>query len=386
MAVCASSGGQTSPSIHSRSLLMASARIAPQVVLRLRSRPGERLDAVLRRAGLAEAPVIRAVEAIAEAVDVANGGAFDVIVRLEGMGSERRLLSLRLTGGAAPVSLIRSGDGFAVRVDQTEPTPAPRARSTPAPVRPSVVEGPMEAVLYAENAGLSRPMADQAMRLFARDLDFARDVHLGDPVRLIVRDATLLYAELSGRDADIRFYRYQPANGAPLYLNAEGRSAESILLRTPVADARVTSGFGPRRHPILGYTRLHQGVDFAAPSGAPVVAAAGGRVLEVGWRGGYGRLVRLDHGHGVETLYGHLSRWPAGLGVGDLVRQGAVVGYVGASGLATGPHLHYEVTRAGQRVDPRSATGPAPPGLTGPALLAFEAHRREIDALLVVAL
>src|SRR5690606_13914592 len=137
------------------------------------------------------------------------------------------------------------------------------------------------------------------------------------------------------------------------YFDRDGRSIENALLKTPVDGARVASVFGMRHHPILGYSRMHRGIDFAAPRGTPVFAAGDGVVARLGTNGGYGRYVRIDHGGGEATAYAHLGAYADGLAVGERVRQGQVVGYVGASGLATGPHLHYEVLIDDAQVDPR---------------------------------
>jgi len=154
------------------------------------------------------------------------------------------------------------------------------------------------------------------------------------------------------------------------YFDTEGRPLKKNFIRNPIQFARLSSRFGMRRHPVLGTMRVHKGVDYAAPTGTPIMAAGDARVVSVGWQRGYGNTVVLDHGRGYTTLYGHMSR-TAKLRRGQQVRQGEVIGYVGATGLATGPHLHYEFRVNGVHRDPLKHTLPPPEPLGGDSLLAF---------------
>jgi murein DD-endopeptidase MepM/ murein hydrolase activator NlpD len=187
----------------------------------------------------------------------------------------------------------------------------------------------------------------------------------------------LLYAGLDriGR-ADVELLKWTDGKQA-IWVNADGVGGEADgAMRLPVA-GRVTSGFGERFHPILGYTRMHEGVDLGASAGTPIVAAADGRVLAAGWHGGYGRQVAIAHASGIETTYGHMSRIAAF--PGEMVRRGQVIGYVGSSGLATGPHLHFEVMKNGRPVNPMTAglaAGPAQ--LRGEKLHAFQGELRQL--------
>ena len=244
-------------------------------------------------------------------------------------------------------------------------------------------------------AGAPAAMAAELVRLLAHRLDLARDIKDGDSFRVVydrqVTDAgrvletgRLLYAEIGGHGRFQRFYRYQP-DGAdrPDFFDADGRSIHGFLLRTPLDGARMTSGFGLRLHPLLGYTRMHEGVDFGAAPGSKVLAAGDGVVEEARWDGGYGRWLKIRHDADWETGYAHLSGWA--VKVGDHVRQGQVVGFVGASGLATGPHLHFEVMKDGEKVNPNGAKAPQGIELFGRDLAAFTAERGHIDDLLADA-
>jgi murein DD-endopeptidase MepM/ murein hydrolase activator NlpD len=163
--------------------------------------------------------------------------------------------------------------------------------------------------------------------------------------------------------------------GKPEYFTADGRSLKRTFIRMPIPYARLTSTFGNRFHPVLGRMRMHKGVDYGAGTGTPILAAGDARVSFVGWKGGYGRVVELDHGRGYSTLYGHMSAFGKER-VGQRIAQGTVIGYVGASGLATGPHLHYEFKVNGAQRNPLSVTMPPPEPLGGATFVAFRAQTR----------
>ena len=156
-------------------------------------------------------------------------------------------------------------------------------------------------------------------------------------------------------------------------------------MKTPVDGARISSGFGPRFHPILGYTRMHKGVDFAVPTGTPVMAAGGGTVKFMGWANGYGKFVLINHGNGYATAYGHLSRFAPGMRVGARVRQGEVFAYSGMTGMATGPHLHYEIRIDGNQVNPLTVKMAQGRLLIGRLLRQFEEKRLEVDNMVANA-
>jgi murein DD-endopeptidase MepM/ murein hydrolase activator NlpD len=235
-------------------------------------------------------------------------------------------------------------------------------------------------------AGVPERQGREYIALLARAIDLAGGLTVDDRFDLVIERtpdgklARLLYAGLDriGR-ADVELLKWTDGKQV-IWVNADGVGGESRQgMRLPVS-GRVTSGFGTRFHPILGYQRFHAGLDLAATLGSPIKAAADGRVVSAGWHGGYGRLVAVMHGGGIETLYGHMSQIAAR--PGETVRQGQVIGYVGSSGLSTGPHLHYEVLKNGRPVNPLSvklAGGPAQ--LEGEKLHAFHDALR---ALLVL--
>ena len=290
---------------------------------------------------------------------------------------------------------------FAV-ADHTPPAPLfdPVAATRPEKIPVEVQRGRFETVvangviagsLYesAERLGATPAITTGVVRLFAHKLDFQRDLNTGDAFKLVFdREVTeggrttatgdLEYAELQG----VKFYRFERTNGGAEYFDEFGKNIRGFLLRTPIDGARVTSLFGMRRHPVLGFTRAHQGIDFGAGTGTPIVAAGDGVVLEAGRWGGYGNWLRIGHTGGWDTGYGHISRYAAGIAPGMRVHQGQVVAYVGSTGLATGPHLHYEVWKDGQRMNPIGARIPQGAVLAGAELDRFEAQKTHIDRLL----
>lgn len=207
--------------------------------------------------------------------------------------------------------------------------------------------------LDAQRAGLSDPLIMQLVELYGWDIDFALDIRAGDRFYVIyeekfkdgvkVQDGPILAAQFVNQDKPFRAVRYIHADGHTDYYNEHGFSMRKAFLRTPVNFSRISSKFSlGRKHPILNKIRAHRGVDYAAPTGTPVKATGDSIVTLAGNKGGYGRTVILRHGEKYSTLYGHLSRYARGIRNGTRVKQGQIIGYVGSSGLATGPHLHYE--------------------------------------------
>ncbi len=229
------------------------------------------------------------------------------------------------------------------------------------------------------------------IRLFSFDVDFQRDVKEGDRFDIlydryvdhdgsVVHSGDILYAELEIGKRRIKLYRHEYASGQIKYFNEEGRGNRKALLKTPIDGARMSSGFGRRRHPILGYTKMHKGVDFAAPSGTPIKAAGDGVIVKAGWNGGYGRYIRIRHGNTYDTAYAHLRKIGGGIRPGKRVEQGQIIGYVGSSGRSTGPHLHYEILKNGGHVNPRQVRFQSAEALSGNELKQFRRFRDQVDA------
>lgn len=229
----------------------------------------------------------------------------------------------------------------------------------------------------------------QLINLYSFDVDFQRDIQPGDSFKMmyrdyrdqngqVVRQGELIYAELTLRGTTLKIYRYTPSNGRTDYFNERGESNRKALMRTPIDGARLTSRFGRRRHPVLGYTRVHQGVDFGAPRGTPVYAAGDGTVVIAKWNGGYGRYVKIRHNANYQTAYAHLKRFANGIKNGVRVKQGQTIAYVGTTGRSTGPHLHYEVHVNRRAINPLALKLPSGQKLKGKELNAFVAARTAI--------
>jgi murein DD-endopeptidase MepM/ murein hydrolase activator NlpD len=240
---------------------------------------------------------------------------------------------------------------------------------------------------------IPRPIITDLVRIFANDIDFQRPVTGGDSFEAFYQDADandgsdeLLFATVTTRNETFKYFRYAtPDDGLSAYYDENGRSNRKFLVRQPVASARMTSPFGVREHPILGYTRMHTGVDWAAPIGTPIFAAGNGTVIKAGKDSGYGNRVEIQHANGYITTYSHLQGFARGITEGVSVHQGQVVAYLGMTGLATGPHLHYEVIVNGHFVDPLRVKLARTRELNGPALDDFKRERDRILGLLAKA-
>jgi murein DD-endopeptidase MepM/ murein hydrolase activator NlpD len=202
--------------------------------------------------------------------------------------------------------------------------------------------------------------------------------NLTDEGGAIVSGGDIVVATMTLSGVTTTLYRFKTQSGYTDYFGEEGQSAQKSLLRTPTDAARISSGFGRRRHPVLGYTRMHRGVDFAAPPGTPVYAAGDGVIEKAGWNGAYGRYIRIRHGGSYKTAYAHLRRFASGITAGARVKQRQVIGYIGATGRTTGPHLHYEVLKNGKQMNPRKIRLAAGYRLKGDELKAFKQNLAEI--------
>ena len=237
---------------------------------------------------------------------------------------------------------------------------------------------------------IPRSIIDDLVRIFANDVDFNRGVAAGDSFTAFYDNGDdteggneLLYAAITTRGETYRYYRFQtPDDGAVDYYDQNGRSTRKFLIRIPILNARITSGFGVRFHPVLGYSRPHTGTDFAAPIGTPIFAAGNGTITQAGWSSGYGRRIEIEHANGYVTTYNHMSGFARGAVEGARVKQGQTIGFLGQTGLATGPHLHYEVLVNGHFVDPMRVKLARTREFDGRMLSIFTKERDRIDELL----
>ena len=236
-----------------------------------------------------------------------------------------------------------------------------------------------------------RPVIDDLVRIYSYDVDFQRRAAPGDSFEVLysgeedndARNNDVLFAALTVGGETKKFFRFQsPDDGVVDYYDETGKSAKKFLVRKPVGAGIMRSGFGFRRHPILGYSKMHTGVDWAAPYGTPIFASGNGTVDRVGWDGGYGKYVRVKHNNGYETAYGHMSAFARGIEPGKRIRQGQVIGFVGSTGLSTGAHVHYEIVVNGRFVDPMRIRLPRGRVLEGPMLAGFEKERERIEGIM----
>ncbi len=283
--------------------------------------------------------------------------------------------------GSEPPAL----DAIATAFDD-RPTPVMSGRDLP-----RVYDGIYRASL---SYGMSKEMTGLIIKLLASNVDFQAQLRPTDTLEAFfsvtddsgkaTQESELLFVDAHFGDTDTRFYRFQnPDDMSVDYYNEDGKSIRQFLLRNPVPNGIFKSGFGMRRHPILGYSRMHTGTDWAAPRGTPIIAAGNGVVEKAGWdSGGYGNQTMIRHANGYVSSYNHQSAIAKGVRPGAKVTQGQVIGWVGTTGLSTGPHLHYELLVNGTKVDPLRVRLPGGKSLSGEALAKFEVERKRIDALL----
>lgn len=247
--------------------------------------------------------------------------------------------------------------------------------------------------LAAKNAGLSTNLTMELASIFGWDIDFVLDIRTGDQFTVIfeevyregkkIRDGDIIAAEFVNQGKTYRALRYTDADNRTAYYTPEGRSLRSTFLRTPIEFARVSSRFNlKRRHPVLNRIRAHKGVDYAAPTGTPIRATADGKVTFRGTKGGYGKTVVLQHGSKYTTLYAHLSNYKKGVTSGKTVKQGDVIGFVGKTGLATGPHLHYEFRVDGVHRNPLTVKLPSAAPIKKAYLADFQEKTQSLMARL----
>jgi murein DD-endopeptidase MepM/ murein hydrolase activator NlpD len=301
--------------------------------------------------------------------DTAAGGEFLAGVSLP-LDVEREIAALRAPDGAfMPHETIRELD-----------------------LAPVHAAGTIDGSLYesASDSGVPARTIMDLIRIFSWDVDFQRGIQPGDRFDVLfdayhapdgsrVKEGDVTFASLTLSGTELKLYRYETSDGEIDYFDEKGRSARKALMKTPVDGAKLSSRYGSRKHPILGYTMMHRGIDFAAPRGTPVMAAGDGVVEQAGPNGAYGNYVRLRHNGTYKTAYAHLQGYGPGIRSGRRVRQGDVIGFIGSTGRSTGPHLHYEVLRADRQVNPLGLKLPTGLQLSGAELKRFHAFRQTVD-------
>jgi murein DD-endopeptidase MepM/ murein hydrolase activator NlpD len=364
--------------------------IASDIQKVIEVRPGDTLYGVLVNAGITEDDANSAVGAIAEIFsprDLRAGQEITLnITTASGTrenDADTQLMGLSFEPNVTTdVTLTRNDTGLFVAAAVDKPVVEHNRRGA----------GIIDSSLFdaAQEAGVPMPVVADLIRTFSFDVDFQRDIQDGDAFEVLyermesedgefVKSGKILFASLTLSGKTIPVYYFE-RDGDGEYFTPKGEAIRKSLLRTPVDGARVTSGFGMRMHPVLGFSKLHKGIDFGAPTGTPIFAAGNGTVVEIGKKGAYGNYIRLRHNGEYQTAYAHMSKFAKGLRKGDKVKQGQVIGYVGATGRVTGAHLHYEIMVAGKQVNPGKVKTVASNKLSGKQLRAFQAQVAKIDA------
>ena len=254
-----------------------------------------------------------------------------------------------------------------------------------------VVSNKIEKNLYssATSEGIEPNIIIEFARIYGFEVDFQRDIRKGDEFEIfyekfldhnnVVRDTgRIIYASMKVNGRSINLYNFEDKDGEGYY-DLNGKSIVKSLMKTPINGARLSSSFGMRKHPILGFNKMHQGTDFAAPTGTPIMASGSGTVTRARWCGGGGNCVKIRHNSTYETIYAHMSKFARGIKEGKKVKQGQIIGYVGSTGLSTGPHLHYEVLINGKKVNSQKLKLPSGKILKGDSRKEFEISRIKID-------
>ena len=348
----------------------------------------ETLSSVLDRMGAPRAEANSAVFAASQLLDLRGmRPGDDVTAWLEtGIDGVVRLTGVSLRPAAETQVLVSLGADGTWTPHELKAKLSPGINYISADVDQSIYQTALE-------LGANDQQVVDFADIFGYDIDFQREVQTGDHFGILyetfedergaqVKTGNVLMAEMDGAALTKTFYRFTPSDDGQVdYFDETGQSAKKFLMKTPINGARLSSGFGNRKHPILGYTKLHKGTDFAAPTGTPIYAAGNGRLVGYGPNGTFGNYAKIQHANGYVTAYAHMSRFSKGLHKGSTVKQGQVIGYVGTTGRSTGPHLHYEVYINAKPVNAMTLKLPTGRKLSGAQLEGFQAERTRIEAL-----
>ena len=362
----------------------------------------ETLDDILRAQGAGKdtaRAIIAAFGAKRGADPVVEGQKLKFLLAdLDGLGKAPQIARVSVYSDEKIDTVIAVSDSGAYLQVRTD-TPAKPARKAVASADDGDEEDAGGMRLYnslyesAMKQEIPRPLIDDLVRVFGNDVDFQRPVSGGDSFDAFYEDAEdpdgrseLLYASITTRSEVYRYYRYQPRDDNSVdYYDENGRSVRKFLIRKPITSGELRSGFGMRYHPILRYSRPHTGVDWSNPIGTPILAAGNGTIIKAQRESGYGNRIEIQHANGYITTYSHMSGFARGTGEGNRVKQGQIIGYLGQTGLTTGPHLHYEVMVNGSFVDPMRVKLARTREFDGRTLGEFKRERDRIDALMAQA-
>lgn len=347
---------------------------------------GHTLSGLLTSAGLPRIEAAEVVEAFSDAFDprrIKAGQDVSLEFIIETESDKELFVGLEYEPSTREIVLLeRLGDGFIA--SKKEKVLSIDTRQATGVISDSLY-------MAGVRAGLPVPVLIELIHAYSWDVDFQRDIRKDDSFAVLyetmqdsdgntVAYGDVLYASINLSGTNLPIYRYTTTEGTTDYFDDRGRSAKKTLMRTPIDGARLSSGFGNRKHPILGYNKMHKGVDFAAPTGTPIYAAGDGVIDYAGWNGGYGKYVRIRHNGEYATAYAHMKSIKKGIGKGKRVKQGQVIGYLGSTGRSTGPHLHYEILKNKKQVNPMKVKMPSGLKLKGDEFARFQEVAKSLDS------
>jgi len=349
----------------------------------LKVRKGDTLSSILLSAGVTKVEALSAINSLRTVYnprDLKIGHKINLI-----FSHDNKLKELQLDPTAVRKISIHKDRDATFRVLDTKRFLIRRTEFARGSIRSSLYKAAM-------NKNVPPDVLSELIRIYSWDVDFQREIQKGDTFEVayerfiddegqVAQNGGIIYAKLILSGQPKALYRFKIKSGTTEYFDQNGRSAKRPLLRTPIDGARLSSRFGKRRHPVLGFTKFHRGVDFAAPRGTPIFAAGDGVIAFRGRKGAYGKYIRIRHAGKYTTAYGHMSRFKKGVTRGTRVAQGQVIGYVGNTGRSTGPHLHYEILTRGKQVNPLTVKMPSGVKLTHTMLSKFQENRANIDAV-----
>ena len=371
---------------HEEDLAAGKAVLTEPRQMRLQVGKGDTLAGVLQDAGVSYDEASDVVKAVSKHVNprqIRAGQALDLSLEPDTQGATLQFAKASFVIDPLRTLYIEKNNSGDIKshLDEKEVKEVREAKRV-------VIDGSLYG--SADRAGLPDNVTANAIRLFSYAVDFQRDVHEGDSLDVlydtyetddgyVAKTGDIIYARMMLGGREYTLYRYENGGNADYY-TPEGKSIRKSmgLMKTPIAYGRMTSGFGMRRHPLLGYTKMHKGIDFGAPVGTPVYAAADGVIERASRFSGYGNYVKIKHSSKLSTAYAHLSRYASGIRPGVKVKQGQVIAYVGTTGRSTGPHLHYEVIVNSVQVSPRSVKVASDNALKGNDLKRFREHIRRM--------
>lgn len=355
-------------------------------VMSLQVKKGDTLSGILSSADISKKDALQVTKALKTMYDPANlkvGQKLKIKFDIE--GSNLKLTSLHINlSSSNEIAVSRFKEGFLARkIIYKTSTKLVKA------------SGVINTTLFSaiKKAGIPNRVREKFIKNYSYDVDFQRDIRKGDKFELLyegmynksgdfVKSGDIIYSSLNVKRRQVKMYYFTTPDGRRQYYDEDGESIQKSFLRTPIDGGRITSGFGRRRHPILGYSKAHKGVDFGANRGTPIYAAGDGVVIERRRKGSYGNYIKIFHSHKYSTAYAHLNNFARRLKKGSKVKQGQIIGYVGSTGRSTGPHLHYEVLRYGKQINPLSIKTVSGRKLKSLELAIFNKYKKDVRSLI----